>query len=85
LENEEEIFGSFELFPNPSNTQITLRFSKPMSGQISLIDLRGIEIFSKDILSVYELIIQLNSYQSGSYIFNFKNKEGMFSKKLIIN
>ena len=85
LGNEEEIYGSFELFPNPSNTQITLRFSKPMSGQISLVDLRGVEIFSKDILKINELVINLNNYQSGSYIFNFKNEDGIFSKKLIIN
>jgi hypothetical protein len=85
LENEQEVFGTFELFPNPSNTQVTLRFSKSMSGQISLVDLRGIEIFSKEISKNLECIILLNSYQSGIYILIFKNQDGIFSKKLIVN
>jgi Carbohydrate esterase, sialic acid-specific acetylesterase/Secretion system C-terminal sorting domain/Fibronectin type III domain len=82
---EEEIFGTFELFPNPSNTQVTLRFSKPTTGQISIVDLTGVEIFTKDILKTNELAIQLTDYQSGSYVFIFQNQDGMFSKKLIIN
>ena len=85
LENEQEIFGTFELFPNPSNLQVTLRFSKPVSGQISVIDLRGIEVFSKEILKINELVISLSNYKSGSYILIFKNQDGMSSKKLIIN
>ena len=85
LENEQEILGIFELFPNPSNTQVTLKFSKPMTGKISLIDLRGVEILRKEILKNDELIIQLSNYQSGSYILIFKNENGLFSKKLIIN
>lgn len=85
LENEQEIFGIFELFPNPSNTQITLKFSKPITGKISLVDVRGVEILKKDILKVNESVIQLNNYQPGGYILIFKNEDGIFSKKLIIN
>lgn len=85
LENEQEVSGIFELFPNPSHTQITLKFSKPMTGKISLLDVRGIEILKKDILKVNESVIQLNNYQTGSYILIFKNEDGIFSKKLIIN
>jgi hypothetical protein len=82
---DEEIFGAFELFPNPSNSQVTLKFSKPVTGQISLVDMRGIAIFNKDILKSNESIIQLNPYQSGSYILIFRSENGFFSKKLIIN
>ncbi len=85
LANEQEIFGVFELFPNPSNTQVMLRFSKPTTGQVKIIDLRGTEIFSKDITKTNELVIQLNYYQSGSYILIFQNNDVLFSKKLIIN
>ena len=85
LENEQEIFGIFDLFPNPSNTQVTLKFSKPMTGKISLVDLRGVEILKKEILRNSELIIQLNNYKSGSYILIFNNEDGLFSKKLIID
>ncbi len=85
LENEREILGIFELFPNPSNTQVTLKFSKPMTGKISLVDLRGVEILREDIFRNDELVIQLRNYHSGSYILIFKSEDGIFSKKLIIN
>jgi len=84
LQNEQEIFAVFELFPNPAQTQITLRFSKPMSGQINMVDLRGVEIFKKDILKNTELIIQLDDYYLGTYILSFKNEDGIFTKKLVI-
>lgn len=85
LENEKEIFGTFELFPNPANTQVTLRFLKPMTGQLSIVDLRGVQVFSKEITKNIEIEIPLNTYQSGSYILSFKNEKGIFSKKLMIN
>ena len=85
LANQQEIFGTFEMFPNPSHTQVTIRFSKPMTGQIGIVDLRGMEIFSKEVSKNTESIIQLSNYQSGSYILIFKNQDGMFSKKLIID
>ena len=85
LANQQEIFGTFEMFPNPSHTQVTIRFSKPMTGQIGIVDLRGMEIFSKEVSKNTESIIQLSNYQSGSYTLIFKNQDGMFSKKLIID
>lgn len=85
LQTEHEIFGVVELFPNPSHTQVTLRFSKPISGQISIVDLRGVEVLKKDVLKNSELIIQLNGYKSGTYVLSFKNEEGFFSKKLVID
>ena len=84
LQNAQEIFGAFELFPNPSHTQVTLRFSKPMTGQINIVDLNGKEVFSRDILKSNEAIIQLNNYHSGSYILIFKNENGILNKKLTI-
>ena len=85
LQNEQEIFGAFELFPNPSHTQVTLRFSKPMTGEINIIDLNGKEVFRKDILKSNETTIQLNNYQSGSYIFIFKNERGILHEKIIVD
>ena len=84
LQNEQEIFGIFELFPNPAQSQVTLRFSKPMSGQINIVDLLGTQIFKKDVLKNTELVIFLNNYQSGIYMLSFKNGDGIFSKKLVI-
>jgi Secretion system C-terminal sorting domain len=85
LKTEEEVFGGFSLFPNPAHAQITLRFSKPTTGQISIIDLRGIEILKKEIIKVTESIIPLNNYQSGTYFLTFKNEDGVISRKIVID
>lgn len=85
LANEQEIFGMFDLFPNPSHSYVTIKFSKPMNGQIKIVDLRGVEIFQKEITKTNETTIYLNNYQSGSYVLSFKNEEGIFSKKLMID
>ena len=84
LKNEEEIFGGITLFPNPSNTQITLRFSESQSGQISLVDLRGVTYFQEEIRKVNELTIPLNTYPKGIYLLHFKNENGSFSKKIVV-
>lgn len=84
LANEKEVFGLFELFPNPSNRYITIKYFKPMNGQIMILDLRGVEIFQQEVTKTTETIIQLNNYQSGNYVLIFKNEEGSFSKKLVI-
>jgi Carbohydrate esterase, sialic acid-specific acetylesterase/Secretion system C-terminal sorting domain len=85
LKTEEEILNGFSFFPNPAHSQITLRFSKPMTGQISLTDIRGVEIFQKEIIKKTESIISLNNYQSGVYLLNFKNEDGVISRKLVID
>lgn len=85
LANEQEIFGMFDLFPNPSHSYIMIKFSKPMNGQIMIVDLRGVEIFQKEITKKNEVTIQLNDYQSGNYVLSFKNEDGFFSKKLVID
>jgi hypothetical protein len=56
-----------------------------MNGQIIILDLRGVEIFQQEITKTNQLIIPLNNYQSGSYVLSFKNEEGVFSKKLVID
>jgi len=85
LANEPEVFGLFELFPNPSHSYTTLKFSKPMTGEIKIVDLRGVEIFQQEITKTNEIIIPLNNYKSGSYVLSFKSEEGIFSRKLLID
>lgn len=85
LANEQEIFGGFELFPNPSHTQITVRFSEPFNGKITMIDLRGVEVFEKDVNKTNEIKIQLSSYKLGIYMINLESEKGRFSKKMVID
>ncbi|MEA5459810.1 sialate O-acetylesterase [Arcicella sp. LKC2W] len=84
LKNEEEVFGGIMLFPNPSNTQVTLRFSESQSGQISMVDLRGVMYFQEEIIKVNELTIPLITFPKGVYFVNFKNDNGSFSKKIVV-
>jgi hypothetical protein len=84
LQTEDEILQGFNIFPNPSHTEVTLRFKQAMSGRISIVDLRGVEYFQEEIRKLNELTIPLTTYQRGIYLINFKNEEGSFIKKLVV-
>ncbi len=84
LRTEDELLESVNLFPNPTNSEITLKFSASMSGFVSIVDLRGGAYFQEEIKKVNEIKIPLLNYSKGIYFVNFKNEEGSFSKKIVI-
>jgi Carbohydrate esterase, sialic acid-specific acetylesterase/Secretion system C-terminal sorting domain len=81
LSTEQEIAESVILFPNPSHTQVTLRFAQPTSGTLIITDLRGIKYYQEEIKKVLEKEISLINYQKGVYLIRF---EGGFVRKLVI-
>ncbi|PWK17006.1 putative secreted protein (Por secretion system target) [Arcicella aurantiaca] len=84
LKTEEEILEGITLFPNPSHTQVTIRFSEPKSGHISIVDLRGVEYFQEEIRKVNDLTIPLNRFPKGIYLVNFKTEERSVNKKIVV-
>lgn len=84
LATQQEILDGINLFPNPSHTQITLRFSQPMSGTLMITDLRGMKYFQEEIKKVTEKEIPLNNFQKGVYFVSFRGLDGFFVRKLIV-
>ena len=74
-----------DLFPNPSHTQITLRFSQPISGVLTITDLRGVKYFQEEIKKTTEKEIPLNNYQKGVYFVSLKGLDGVFVRKLVVD
>jgi hypothetical protein len=84
LATEQEILDGINLFPNPSQTQVILRFTQPMSGTLTITDLRGVKYFQEEVKKVTEKEIPLNHYQKGVYFVSFRGLEGFFVRKLIV-
>ena len=85
LANEQEILEGVNLFPNPSHTQITLKFTQPISGTLTITDLRGIKYFQEELKKITEKEIPLNNYQKGLYIVSLRGPQGFFVKKLVVD
>ena len=85
LANEQEILEGVNLFPNPSHTQITLKFTQPISGTLTITDLRGIKYFQEELKKITEKEIPLNNYQKGLYIVSLRGSQGFFVKKLVVD
>jgi hypothetical protein len=84
LATEQEILDGINLFPNPSHTQVTLRFAQPMSGTLTITDLRGVKCFQEEIKKITEKEIPLHNYQKGVYFVSFRGLEGVFVRKLVV-
>ena len=84
LATEQEVSGGVNLFPNPSHTQITLKFTQPISGTLTITDLRGVKYFQEEIKKITEKEISLNNYQKGVYLVSLKGLDGVFVRKLIV-
>ena len=84
LSTEMEINDSFTLFPNPANTQITIRFRQPTTGKLSLVNLNGSVYFEDELKKASDKTISLSNYQKGVYFIIVKNNEFILTKKLFI-
>ncbi len=86
--NTELEFKRFELFPNPTNGLLTVKFStsNEMPLRVAILDVAGKEIFSEDVVQstmVYERQIDLTSNTPGIYILKITQDKKVFTEKII--
>ena len=76
----------WQIFPNPANNKVNISFeSKTTSAKLTLLDLSGRELLSRNIQSHQSaLVIDLSPYKSGVYFLRYSNAEFQIVKKLII-
>jgi len=80
-ENNSE--NTFSIYPNPSNTDVTIQFISPMEKTIvTLTDLTGRILHSQTIENASSAKIDLSGFATGTYIITINNTE--FSKLEII-
>lgn len=74
--NEIAVTKKLKLFPNPSSKEINIGFDQITSGDLSIRDVFGKEIFNQKISKLEEIKISVLSFSSGLYFINFITSSG---------
>ena len=86
---EENIFeGKISVYPNPTNGILNLEMMgvTPSEYQIKITNILGeiIYVSTKNISGIYNDVIDLSSFGKGTYVIQIKNKESVFTDKIVI-
>lgn len=86
---EENIFeGKISVYPNPTNGILNLDMMgvTPSEYQIKITNILGeiIYVSTKNISGIYNDVIDLSSFGKGTYVIQIKNKESVFTDKIVI-
>ena len=86
---EENIFeGKISVYPNPTNRILNLDMIgvTPSEYQIKFTNILGeiIYVSSENISGIYNDVIDLSSFGKGTYVIQIKNKESVFTDKIVI-
>jgi len=86
---EENIFeGKISVYPNPTNRILNLDMMgvTPSEYQIKITNILGeiIYVSSENISGIYNDVIDLSSFSKGTYVIQIKNKESVFTDKIVI-
>ena len=86
---EENIFeGKISVYPNPTNGILNLEMMgvNPSEYQIKITNILGeiIYVSTKNISGIYNDVIDLSSFVKGTYVIQIKNKESVFTDKIVI-
>jgi hypothetical protein len=64
---EEETLSKFELFPNPTNELLTIRFETAQNAELSICDLNGSNLFNQSFTNSLENTIKVADLPTGIY------------------
>ena len=75
----------FSLYPNPTNEKLTITFSEPISGNLSLVDLTGKTIFEQNLTKQKSIELNVSKFKKGVYIVLVKTNQELYSQKVIVD
>lgn len=75
--------NKFQIYPNPSNNVVTLKFNKSIERAISIYDLNGKNIYNTT-CSSNELSIDISTIENGIYFIQTKENYEINTQKLIV-
>jgi hypothetical protein len=77
---------SFQVFPNPSKGDFTLRFSEAGAAtvEVNVFDLTGNNIYRQEFPAAREIPIQLNDLTRGVYVMVIRKENNLFYRKINI-
>ncbi|WP_025742172.1 T9SS type A sorting domain-containing protein [Aquimarina pacifica] len=74
--------NGLRLFPNPSSEMVTIQNDLDEVSNVSVYDIRGIEIFHSSLKGTMNLDVR--NYNTGTYIIRIRNSRGVFNQKLMV-
>jgi len=89
LGSQDNIFieeNAIKVFPNPSNGNVQLNFSKLIqNGELEIFDVIGQSVYFKNIESSLEMKVELNGLQNGIYFLKMFDGEKYSAAKLVLD
>lgn len=82
--DEVEAMAGIELFPNPTNDQVTIR-SDVDEISLKITDAKGNVLMERSTLSVGEHTLDISHFATGVYLVEVVSAEGRIVKQLIVN
>jgi hypothetical protein len=73
-----------ELYPNPANSNVTIKLPLNTKGTITLTDLAGRIIFTESIKGLQSYTLPVNTLAKGMYIVSYQTALGVSTQKLIV-
>jgi hypothetical protein len=90
IENQSKKRASFELFPNPANSSVTVSFKNEEAGnmELTIIDLKGQKVLTEIVTiknGISTRVLDLSQFEKGVYFVRLANGNSIETKKLIVN
>jgi hypothetical protein len=82
--DEEGQLSEFELYPNPTNSDVNIEFADLSKKTIEIWDLLGKKIYSTTVYESPSLKINVSSFNKGIYTVVIKGDAITVTKKLIV-
>ena len=78
--------SSISIFPNPAKSRITISTPSNLSGatNLSIYDIHGKRLIFNQIICSGMFEVNVSSLKTGIYFVNISTKEGVLTKKLVI-
>ena len=74
---------SLELYPNPTQGQVNLRFQKPITGTITVCDVSGKNMYETEVNSSADMLLDLHNFKSGVYFVRMTGSDNA-TRKLVV-
>ena len=71
------------VYPNPTQDNIEIRFDKPFTGALNILDINGKVLEKKKFVSQNEITIDLTSFKSGLYIVRLSYGDQLVTYKVV--
>lgn len=81
---EEGLTNIFTVYPNPTSTEIHLKFTKPSTGKITIFNTVGITLFETELKNQASLMVNVPHFRKGIYFLRFSSLTGEGVRKVVV-